>query len=112
VIAALTTEEWKARRKQWIRYGFLSRAVPISYHLAPEDILRGEILYSGERPFRPVRLDLPEKPERVEIPERHREALRRLGRVIAAVNRDETRFRRPPRSAAAEGRSRRRMCSC
>ncbi|MEM3699917.1 MAG: hypothetical protein QXL57_03510 [Candidatus Bathyarchaeia archaeon] len=94
VITALTTDEWKARRKQWIRLGFLSRAVPISYHIAPEDIIRGEqALYRAEPTFKPVKLDFPEKPVCIAIPEKHKEALMRLGRVIAAVNRDETRFR-------------------
>jgi hypothetical protein len=94
VIAALTTEEWRTRRKQWIRYGFLSRAIPISYHLAPEDILRGEeAIYKGEKPFKPIRVNLPEKPTAVEVPSQHKEALKRLGRVIAVLNRDETRFR-------------------
>ncbi|MEM0008004.1 MAG: hypothetical protein QXR89_07060 [Candidatus Bathyarchaeia archaeon] len=94
VVAALTTDEWKARRKQWMRLGFLSRAVPISYHIAPEDIIRGEqALYKAEPAFKPVKVNLPEKPLSVNVPERHKEALMRLGRVIAAVNRDETRFR-------------------
>ncbi len=94
VIAALTTGEWKARRRQWIRLGFLSRAVPVSYHLAPEDIQRGEeAIYKAEQAFKPVKLNFPEKPIAVQVPEKLREALKRLGRVIAAVNRDETRFR-------------------
>lgn len=94
VIAALTTDEWKARRNRWIRLGFLSRAVPISYQLAPEDIQRGEeALYRGGEAFKPVELDLPEKPVKVAVPEKQAEALKRLGRVIAAVNQDETRFR-------------------
>jgi len=94
VIAALTTEEWKFRRRQWIRYGFLSRAVPVSYQLAPEDILRGEEdLFKGKPVFKPIRLNMPEKPVSVEIPEKHRDALKRLGRIVAAVNKDETRFR-------------------
>jgi hypothetical protein len=94
VIAALTTEEWRLRRKQWIRYGFLSRAVPISYQLAPEDVVRGEeSLYRGEKPFKPIQLNLPDKLVAVEVPDKHAEALKRLGRIIAAVNSDETRFR-------------------
>ena len=94
VIAALTTDEWKARRKQWLRFGFLSRAVPISYHLAPEDIQRGEEqLYRSEQSFKPVKLNLPEKNVTVAVPEKYREALKRLGTIIAAVNQDETRFR-------------------
>lgn len=94
VIAALTTDEWKARRKQWIQYGFLSRAVPVSYHLAPEDLLRGEeAVYKAGRAFEPIRLDLPDKPVNVVVPEKRKDELKRLGRIIAAVNRDETRFR-------------------
>jgi hypothetical protein len=94
VMAALTTDEWKARRKQWIRLGFLSRAVPISYQLAPEDIQRGEeALYKAEQAFKPVPLNLPEKPLPIHVPEKLKEALMKLGRIIAAVNRDETRFR-------------------
>jgi len=94
VIAALTTDEWKARRKQWIRFGFLSRAVPISYHLAPEDISRGEEdIYKAEATFKPITLAFPEKPLAVKVPGKHKEALKRLGRIIAAVNSDETRFR-------------------
>jgi hypothetical protein len=76
VIAALTTDEWKARRKQWIRLGFLSRAVPISYHLAPEDIQRGEeALYKAEQTFKPIPLKLPEKPLPIHVPEKLKEAL-------------------------------------
>jgi len=94
VIAALTTDEWKTRRKQWIRYGFLSRAIPVSYRLAPEDIQRGEeSLYEEKTPFNPVKLEFPEKPVKVEVPDKYRNILKRLGRIIAAVNRDETRFR-------------------
>jgi len=94
VIAALTTDEWKARRKQWLRFGFLSRAVPISYHLAPEDIQRGEeLLYKSEPSFKPIKLKLPDKTVSVTVPEKHKQTLKRLGTIIAAVNRDETRFR-------------------
>jgi hypothetical protein len=94
VIAALTTDEWKARRKQWIRLGFLSRAVPISYHLAPEDIQRGEeALYKNQPTFKPIPLNLPEKPITVHVPEKLKQTLMKLGRILAAVNRDETRFR-------------------
>ena len=94
VIAALTTDEWRARRRHWIRYGFLSRAVPISYHLAPEDVLRGEeLIYEAREAFEPAKLDLPERPVKIAVPEEHVEPLKRLGRAIAAINRDETRFR-------------------
>ena len=51
VVAALTTDEWKARRESWVRYGFLSRAVPISYELAPEDVLKGRRQYTWESLF-------------------------------------------------------------
>jgi len=81
-------------RKQWIRLGFLGRAVPVSYRLAPEDILRREErLYRGEAALKPVKLDLLDKPVRVAVPQGHAVALKRLGRVIAAVNQDEMRFR-------------------
>jgi hypothetical protein len=94
VIAAFTTDEWKVRRKQWIRLGFLSRAVPVSYHLAPEDIQRGEeAIYKAEQAFKPIPLKLPEKPLPIHVPEKLKEALMKLGRIIAAVNQDETRFR-------------------
>jgi hypothetical protein len=60
VIAALTTEEWRLRRRQWIRMGFLSRALPVSYVLAPEDKLRGEgLIYEGREAFKPIELKLP-----------------------------------------------------
>jgi DNA-binding PadR family transcriptional regulator len=94
VIAALTTEEWRIRRKQWIRMGFLSRALPVSYVLAPEDKLRGEgLIYEGEQPFKPIELKLPNETVDVALTQKGKEALKRLGRVLAAVNKDETGFR-------------------
>lgn len=94
VIAALTTEEWKRRRDSWIRYGFLSRAVPISFMLAPEDVLRGEeAVYEGKQVFQKVRLEFPDSQAEVEVPEPQKGKLMRLGRILAAVNGDETRFR-------------------
>ena len=94
VIAALTTEEWRARRKQWIRMGFLSRALPVSYTLAPEDKLRGEgLIYEGIQAFKPVELKLPTETVEVALPDKLKEELKRLGRILAAVNRDETGFR-------------------
>jgi hypothetical protein len=94
VIAALTTDEWRARRDQWIKVGFLSRALPVSYVLAPEDVLRGEgLIYEGKEAFRPIKLKLPSETVDVVIPEPRREELRRLGRVLAAVNCDEPGFR-------------------
>jgi hypothetical protein len=94
VIAALTTDEWRLRRKQWIRMGFLSRALPVSYVLAPEDKLRGEgLIYDGEQAFKPVELKLPGENIDVAVPEPRKEDLKRLGRVLAAVNNDEIGFR-------------------
>jgi hypothetical protein len=94
VIAALTTEEWRLRRRQWIRMGFLSRALPVSYVLAPEDKLRGEgLIYNGEQPFNPIELKLPNETVNVTLTQKSKEALKRLGRVLAAVNNDETGFR-------------------
>jgi hypothetical protein len=94
IVAALTTDEWRARRKTWIKYGFLSRAIPISYELAPEDLLKGEeAIYEGKSLFQPVKLKLPEAQVEVGLSEHIKEQLKRLGRIIAAVNQDETRFR-------------------
>jgi hypothetical protein len=113
VVAALTTDEWKARRRQWIRMGFLSRALPASYAMAPEDVLRGEgLIYEGREAFRPVELRLPGEAVDVDVPRPRGEELRRLGRVLAAVNRDGTGFRSHKHviamakaSALREGRS-------
>ncbi|MEM2370883.1 MAG: hypothetical protein QXH51_08290 [Candidatus Bathyarchaeia archaeon] len=94
VIAALTTEEWKARRKKWIRLGFLSRALPISYTLAPEDKLRGEgLIYEGAQIFKPIELKLPNEALDVTLPDSLKEEVKKIGRILAAVNRDETGFR-------------------
>ena len=94
VIAAITTDEWRARRRSWMRIGFLSRAIPISYTLAPEDILRGEeLIYSGKEAFKPIDLIFPEEPVDVEIPLNMKDKLKRIAYALAAVNRDETRFR-------------------
>jgi hypothetical protein len=94
VIATLTTDEWRLRRKQWMRYGFLSRALPISYALAPEDTLRGErMIYEGREAFKPIELKLPGEAVDIAIPEPRKRELKRIGRVLAAINRDETGFR-------------------
>jgi hypothetical protein len=94
VIAALTTEEWRLRRRQWIRMGFLSRALPVSYVLAPEDKLRGEgLIYEGREAFKPIELKLPSENIDIVVSESRKGDLKRLGRVLAAVNNDETGFR-------------------
>jgi hypothetical protein len=74
--------------------GFLSRALLASYVLAPEDVLRGEgLIYEGREAFRPIELRLPGEAVDVSLPGPRGEELRRLGRVLAALNRDETGFR-------------------
>ena len=68
-IGAIATEELERRRRQWLRLGFMSRLLPISYSYSAATIadIKQSIARREHRSEKPILLNLPDKPIEVNL---------------------------------------------